>query len=144
MLCVQGNCSGAPPATFRGIAPVEPLKPRQCVVSARGSGFRIFTQKLWIDNVLLAWDVPSAPAALEEPPGLAVMDVNTATETGQPDSRAVYMTNSTFQGPSEPEIRPLRLWQASAILLQGTPALAATAATAATAPLATSWEHARP
>lgn len=97
--------------------PKEPLKPRQCIVTTRRSGLRIFTERLWIDNVMMIWDVPDG--GLEEPPGLAVLDINTPTETGQPAGRAVYVTNATFQGPSAPEMRPLRLWQASAIMLQG-------------------------
>eukprot|EP00892_Ulva_mutabilis_P005734 jgi/Ulvmu1/3532/UM163_0014.1 len=115
---IRGNCAEAPPATFGGSMLQEPLKPRQCVLTSRRSGFRVFAEKLWVDNLMLIWDVPANKSQTEEPPGLAVLDINTPTESGQPHERAVYLTNVTFQGPSTPEIRPLRVWQASAVMLQ--------------------------
>lgn len=118
-MCMQGNCAQPPPATFAGGKPKDPLKPRQCIVSAQRSAFRVFSKRLWVDNVAMLWRVPEGGAVLEEPPGLAVWDINTPTESGRPGGRAVYLTNTTFSGPSTPQIQPLRVWQASAVMLQG-------------------------
>lgn len=117
---VQGNCAGAPAATFTGGAAREPLKPRQCVVAARRSAFRVFSEKLWVDNLLTLWTEPrDGGVAPEERPGHALWDINTPTDIGKVDGRSVYITNATFEGPSTAHIRPMQVWQASAVMLQG-------------------------
>lgn len=119
---MQGNCAQAPSATFTGGTALAPLKPRQCVVAARRSAFRVFSEKLWVDNVLTLWSEPrddGGGVALEERPGLALWDINTPTASGKLDGRSLYLTNTTFEGPSTSRIRPMRVWQASAVMLQG-------------------------